>query len=308
MIMEYDVYVDPYTKEELYFQKGYLESKDKRRKYPIYDGIFPVFLPSSQINTLDEYAKGDKYNVAEYFDASFQQNRLKCSLNLLRKLGENLTVLDIGCGEGHFCHYYAKERNVKRVYGFDYSISAIRAAKEKYPELELAVADCNFLPYRKGFFDVVILNNILEHVDYPLHLLQNVNKVVRVGGDIILSTPSRYRMYNLIRLAMGKNIVFMSPSHIEEYSVGQVTNLLRHAGFTTIDIIQTNVGNKRHRRDYLHPKPLLWAIILGIAQIYIKLVHSPHQVGATIFYLGKKSAGASFQSIEFDKLISELVK
>lgn len=81
--------------------------------------------------------------------------------NLIRKKGFG-SVLDYGCGKGHFIDYAAKEMPGLRVAGFD-------IASEKY----------SVLP--DGKFDLVISLDVMEHVEFGA--LSNVLSEIRERTD-----------------------------------------------------------------------------------------------------------------------------
>ena len=65
----------------------------------------------------------------------------------------------------------------------------------------------------------------------PLQMLKKIERSLKPGGHLIISTPSRYRLPNLIRVLVGKPIVLGSRQHVTEYSVGQVMEQLKYLGY-----------------------------------------------------------------------------
>jgi len=84
------------------------------------------------------------------------------------------SVLDVGCGIGAVAYSVAKETGA-RVLGVDYVPNQISIAQQRFklPNLEFMVGDAtDELPVRH--FDVVILSNVLEHIEKRPCLLQNL--------------------------------------------------------------------------------------------------------------------------------------
>lgn len=84
------------------------------------------------------------------------------------------TVLDIGCGHGAVAHAIAV-RTGARVTGIDLSPEAIRQAREQHgaPNVEYVCGDAlTDLP--EGHFDVVVLSNVLEHIEHRVDFLGRV--------------------------------------------------------------------------------------------------------------------------------------
>jgi SAM-dependent methyltransferase len=54
------------------------------------------------------------------------------------------------------------------------------------------VGDAGRLPFADGSFDVVISDNVLEHLREPIHAFQEVHRVLRPGGLFLAKTPNRW--------------------------------------------------------------------------------------------------------------------
>mmetsp|Transcript_47706 Transcript_47706/g.91143 ORF Transcript_47706/g.91143 Transcript_47706/m.91143 type:complete len:287 (-) Transcript_47706:651-1511(-) len=53
--------------------------------------------------------------------------------------------------------------------------------------------DCQHMPYEDGMFDLVILNQVLEHVPRPWLCVNEVHRVLRAGGHIVVGAPAFYQ-------------------------------------------------------------------------------------------------------------------
>jgi len=112
-------------------------------------------------------------------------------------------ILDVGCGEGGITIAFAKctETDVcsvdidrKRVYR-----SKVRAHEEGCVHVNFVIADGLWLPFRDGVFNVVICNDLIEHVPKPNLLIKETYRVLEVGGIIYLSTPNKVSPLQIIR-------------------------------------------------------------------------------------------------------------
>lgn len=83
-------------------------------------------------------------------------------------LGERLTraqrVLDAGCGTGGFLRWAIDRGSFERVCGVDIGAAAIELARERVPEAELAVSPLTAIPFEDATFDLLTLNDVLQHV------------------------------------------------------------------------------------------------------------------------------------------------
>ncbi|MGD8484186.1 MAG: class I SAM-dependent methyltransferase [Thioalkalispiraceae bacterium] len=245
---------------------------------------FKVFLPPDKIEACDEYAESDPYTVEQNLDGSFHSRRVELTVDLIRdavgSLQDTPRILDLGCGQGHITEKIRQSLDRAEITGLDYSVSAIEYAHEHFPEIDFAVGDAYNNPYSPGYFDVVICNNLWEHVPDPLHLLSRIKRTIKPGGYLIISTPSRYRIGNLIRVLRGKPVTFMSKHHVTEYTVGQVKEQLGYGGFEVKEV---------------KTKPIpAWSIKMSIARSIfsrlISMLDSHHQLESTVFYLAKEVA------------------
>lgn len=63
-------------------------------------------------------------------------------------------------------------------------------------------ADGQFLPFRDASFDAVIATEVIEHVRFPYRLLDEVRRVLKPSGRVLLSTPNVAIPVNRVALAL----------------------------------------------------------------------------------------------------------
>jgi ubiquinone/menaquinone biosynthesis C-methylase UbiE len=120
-----------------------------------------------------------------------------------RRLGDvrGLKVLEIGCGEGAFARLLA-ERGAK-VTAADFSPVAVETASkllEDFPGCRAIVADIEAIPFADEEFDLVVSEETLEHVPHPRRGLEELVRVTRRGGRLIVTTPNYLSPVGLYRL------------------------------------------------------------------------------------------------------------
>jgi 2-polyprenyl-3-methyl-5-hydroxy-6-metoxy-1,4-benzoquinol methylase len=242
---------------------------------------FPIFLSSDEVDRCDEYREQDPHGFELNQNSDFQQRRINCTLASVKEaiqklsLTDALKLLDLGCGQGFITEKIKKLYPDAEIAALDYSVTAIEYAINHFSGIDFVVGDAYKSPYMESYFDVVVCNNLWEHVPDPINLLAGIKPILKPGGFLIISTPSRYRLSNLIRVILGKPVAFMSKHHVTEYSVGQVVEQLRFAGFKSVRIISEPIANESFR--------LRLARI--IVSSFIKSTGSQHQIESTVFYL-----------------------
>ena len=246
---------------------------------------FLIFLNPGEIDISNEYQNGYPYTVVENINSDFHQRRINSTIDLINNLNkkENLNLLDLGCGQGHFTNIIKNKFPDFDVFGIDYSISAINYANSNFKDISFIVANAYHPPFTDEYFDIIVCNNIWEHVPDPLNLLKAISRVLKPNGLLIISTPSRYRLYNLIMTLLGKNISLMSKLHVTEYTVGQVKEQLRYGGYKVNKVYSPSI--KRGG--------LIRFIIKLFFSVIIKITNSHHVLEATVFYSATKLPSAT---------------
>ncbi len=111
-------------------------------------------------------------------------------LNLIRRFAplEGRAVLDIGCGLGAYVRRFRDFSPY--VYGMDVDAPRVKeGARRGTPHLLVGAAE--HLPFRVGAFDVVVLNEVIEHVNDDAAALREAVRALRPGGTVIVYAPNR---------------------------------------------------------------------------------------------------------------------
>ncbi len=102
------------------------------------------------------------------------------------------TILDVGCSFGEFL--LEAEQAGAGVGGINIDFEAIEVAhallRESGGQGQVCCAAGEALPFASGSFDVVVSNYALEHVQDPERVMQEVVRVLRVGGYGWLNVPN----------------------------------------------------------------------------------------------------------------------
>ncbi len=101
-------------------------------------------------------------------------------------------VVDIGCAFGYgTAALTARGRGGRWVVGVEPDARHIDVAGRSFPWLPLVRGDAAALPLRDASVDAAVLLDVLEHVAKPEAVLQEIRRVVRPGGYLIVSVPHR---------------------------------------------------------------------------------------------------------------------
>ncbi len=136
--------------------------------------------------------KADYSKIASFYDngRSLSEQNTIIWLNLISRLSgasENDKVLDLGCGTGRFSLPMVNSLRFD-VTGVDSSIEMLKKAKEKdfNSAVNWLVADASVLVFQSGTFNVVFMSHLLHHVDNPLVVLKECNRVLACPGVVLI--------------------------------------------------------------------------------------------------------------------------
>ena len=105
---------------------------------------------------------------------------------LLRDIPMGGTVLDVGCGRGVLLGALADKGY--KTHGFEISKTAAQGVDSR---TSLTIAnDLKQANYERQKFDAVILWHVLEHLSDPKGTLQEVHKILKPGGKLIVAVPN----------------------------------------------------------------------------------------------------------------------
>ena len=94
-------------------------------------------------------------------------------------------ALDAACGTGRFAEFLARRGH--RVIGIDSSPDMLALARRRVPEGDFHVGELDRLPLPDDSVDVIVCALALEHVPRLEPVLAEFARVLRAGGDLIIS-------------------------------------------------------------------------------------------------------------------------
>ncbi|MDN3355663.1 class I SAM-dependent methyltransferase [Actinomadura sp. DC4] len=129
------------------------------------------------------------------------QRQLKMLKALLADADGPQVIVDVGCGDGAATGLV--HRLGHTVIGIDWSVMALRHAQEQGLLLIRGAIDAPGLPLADGSVDVVILSEVIEHIVDTDSAIDEIHRILRPGGRLLLSTPNLAAWYNRGLLALG---------------------------------------------------------------------------------------------------------
>ena len=169
---------------------------------------------------------------------------------VLRDANGPAVVLDVGCGDGAALAATAAAQHPHHQFaGIDWSADALRQAQKRALTVVRGAVETH-LPVADGAADVVIMSELIEHLVDPDGALEEVRRVLRPGGHLLLSTPNLAAWYNRGLLAAGIQPVFSEVSlhgvygrpgsvvagHLRLFTRRALTEFLTASGFRCVTV------------------------------------------------------------------------
>lgn len=144
-------------------------------------------------------------------------------------------VLDVGCASGYLGEFFPNND----FYGIDGNVEAVTAARKVYKKVELV--DLNLIPDKLVFtekFDYVVFADVLEHLLYPVEVLEHFRKYLDSGGKVIVSLPNVALWRVRLNLLLGKfdytDYGVLDRTHVHLYTFKSAREMLQSADLLVI--------------------------------------------------------------------------
>ena len=132
---------------------------------------------------------------------------------------KNLKILDVGCGGGIICEPLA--RLGAKVTGIDFAPNNIIAAKIHSKKNKLKINYINKDIEKSKLdekFDIILMFEVLEHLDNWKKTIKNIKKNLNKNGLIIISTINRNLLSKLFAINIAENILHWIPKGTHDYN------------------------------------------------------------------------------------------
>ena len=139
---------------------------------------------------------------------------LKQHLSRFARESNNKLILDVGAGECQYAYLF-KQRN---------SYETCDMPDGFYPGIEHDIVSSIYeIPGNDSHYDVVLMLQVLEHLEYPVKALKEINRILKEGGVLFLSVPQ----------GAGDHC---EPHHYFNYTQYGLRSVLEQAGFEVLSM------------------------------------------------------------------------
>lgn len=145
-------------------------------------------------------------------------------IRFLNRFNKDITIIDIGCGEGVFVDELRKI-GLKKTLGID----------KNYSSKIVIRGDIMNIPFRNDSFDVALLLDVIEHV--PLELqkcaINEVKRIIKNKGFLIASIPNLAHLASRIKFFLKGKLVRTASieKHPGDRPIHEFIDLFKKEGF-----------------------------------------------------------------------------
>jgi ubiquinone/menaquinone biosynthesis C-methylase UbiE len=189
-----------------------------------------------------------KLEIAKYYEREYlnleplvhlEDSKFKASeiLSILKKerLNKTFSVVELGCGAGGVSKEL--ERTIQfPIVGCDISSSILRIAKKVNKSLLLIKADCENIPIRSNSLDLVLLVDVIEHLNNPSKAIAESARISKKW--VIIRTPFEDCLYHSLKKSKNDWASEWKShcGHLWQFNLALIKKLLEQKGLIIVKI------------------------------------------------------------------------
>ena len=176
---------------------------------------------------------------SEEFEELYYKNQSLIRFFFIKKYlkVKNLSLLDLGAGTGRFIHYVSKY--CKKVVGVDFSNNQLRYKLTRNTSF-INEDPIKFINKEKIDFNIITLNNVIEHALDPKKLLLKLRKKIKKNSFLLISIPndfSSHQKFLIKKKIVSKKYWLSFPDHLHYFDSKSFHKFSKSLGYKIIDEI-----------------------------------------------------------------------
>ena len=145
--------------------------------------------------------------IKRYFDLNYGReiifHWIEDNIKKYEKNKKNLKILDIGCGWGYDLTGLLEISKNIELYGIEIDDEKIAACQQKNIMIFKINCETDRIPVNDNFFDIIIINQVLEHTKEIFFICSEISRVLKKQGIFIIGVPNLASFHNRILLFFG---------------------------------------------------------------------------------------------------------
>jgi SAM-dependent methyltransferase len=189
---------------------------------------------TSFLGEIEKFITGLSYNYKQ-----------KIILSSVTSPNKTIRVLDVGCGQGGFLKNLDDRKFEK--FGIELDRKEYQICKNK--NLNVYSSDIMNMDFKGNTFDAITLWHVIEHIPHPVKLFVKLDKLLKKGGKLFISTPNTSSFG--FKIALGQWFHMDAPRHVILYNSFSMLALCKDSSFE-VEKIQSE--------RFEFPLDLLWSL------------------------------------------------
>jgi ubiquinone/menaquinone biosynthesis C-methylase UbiE len=170
---------------------------------------------------------------------SEQEYRLlkKVILGMLRPYARpDARLLDMACWDGEATAFYGKHLGIADLHGLDFFDEQIAKASANGVKVRKCDLEMEAFPYADASFDIVVANQIFEHLKQIYNPLSEIHRVLKPGGILLFSVPNLASFHSRIQLLLGvqPSTIKLFEAHVRAFTPRALRPFLTFNGLFSI--------------------------------------------------------------------------
>jgi 2-polyprenyl-3-methyl-5-hydroxy-6-metoxy-1,4-benzoquinol methylase len=142
------------------------------------------------------------------------------------RVTDGSVVLDVGCGGGKMLRTISQHHHGLTLLGCDVKEPADINGDFTFTALD---GSTGTLPYENSSVDFALLVDVLEHVEHPETVLDEISRILRPEGRLLANVPiegERISWYSAFRAVLGQDLYVRTKDHINAFTHDEVERML----------------------------------------------------------------------------------
>jgi 2-polyprenyl-3-methyl-5-hydroxy-6-metoxy-1,4-benzoquinol methylase len=215
---------------------GYWEILNKPTKNELQDYYAKKYYQEGNGSYEVEYSKEELV----YFNVKLEQ-RWGVLQKYLAPSQQQMRFLDVGCGEGYALAFFRKLGWI--VKGFDFSSAGVQSKNPS--SLDALVTGDIFQLLEEEIisnktYEVIWLQNVLEHVLDPINLLKSLQKLVAPDGFLVVTVPNDFSITQQAALSLAHidtPFWVAPPDHLTYFDQSSLKNIANATNWKCVELL-----------------------------------------------------------------------
>jgi ubiquinone/menaquinone biosynthesis C-methylase UbiE len=172
---------------------------------------------------------GKKYTAEEakmFLSGGDLGKRENTVLSMINNV-ENQTIVDLGCLYGFFSRKLKAKFPNSNIIAGDYIEENLKIARLVNPNIDniFQILNAYDLELKSSSVDILTFQEVIEHLEGAANAIKEINRVLKIGGELIVSTPTPYYWkdmwqsfkYELVKKYRRKNLPLSDSIYFQEH-------------------------------------------------------------------------------------------